>query len=140
LRILVNFICSFSARLQKIETNAAAILLEHTERQRIGKDDLLDEREFTFAENFHANRLQLFNKAFLSKLPDQMKDLPVPWNTRNNRCLVRVTNTQGVSNVPIFDMADANNEFLVDLEKDGTYLIPFNSIQSYVEDGSLDLL
>jgi hypothetical protein len=68
----------FSTRLQKIETNAAAILMEHTERQRLSKDDLLDEREFTFAENFHTNRLQLFNTAFLSKLPNQMKDLPIP--------------------------------------------------------------
>lgn len=126
--------------MQKIEHNAAAILMEHTERQRIGKDDLLDEREFTFAESFHTSKVRLFNQLFLDKLPDQYKNLPVPRNARNSRCLVRVTNEQGLSNVSVFDMTDQHNEILIDLERDGTYLIPFSSIQDHLENGDLDLL
>lgn len=128
----------FRARLQKIEANPAAVLMEYTERQHMKKDDLLDEREFTFAENYHTSRLQTFNRIFLDKLPDKLKNLPVPRSSRNTRCLVRVT--QGLLGVPLFDMSDPNNEILVDLEKDGTYLIPFNSIQNDLEIGSVDLL
>lgn len=114
--------------------------MEHTERQRVGKDDLLDEREFIFAENFHTSKLQLFNNSLLNKLPDQLKNLPVPRSSRNNRCLVRVTDAQDLPRVSVYDMADPNNELLIDLEFDGTYLIPFNSIQDPLENGKLDLL
>ncbi|KAI6189861.1 DNA replication complex GINS protein SLD5 [Aphelenchoides bicaudatus] len=127
-------------RLQKIEANAAAIVLEHMERQHLNKDDLLDERELTFAESFHNNRLDHFKTTFLEALPDQMKDLPVPRSSRNTRSLVHVTYKDGLESIPVFDMADPNNELLVDLEYGGTYLVPFNSIQEQLEKSRLDLL
>jgi hypothetical protein len=114
--------------------------MEHTERQRAGKDDLLDEREFTFAESFHNNKLDLFKKALLDQMPDQLKNLPIPRSSRNTRCLVRVISDHDLYNVSVFDMVDPNNELLVDLERHSIHLLPFNSIQEHLEHGNVELL
>jgi hypothetical protein len=114
--------------------------MEHTERQAHGKDDLLDEKEVTFAESYHNNRLQLFNSAFLDKIPDELRKLPIPRSLKNTRCLVRVGEAQDLANISVFDMTDPNNEMLFDLERGSTHLIPFNSIQDHLEEGNVALI
>ncbi|KAI6213602.1 DNA replication complex GINS protein SLD5 [Aphelenchoides besseyi] len=128
-------------RLHKIETDTAAILWEHNERRRAGKeDDLLDAREVTFAEIYHHHRFVLFNTSFLSHLPENVRSLPIARTGIASRCLARVTEERDLTGISVFDMSDPNSEIVVDLPKGSTHLIPYSSIQTQLENGDIDLL
>ncbi|KAI6186642.1 Spd-1 [Aphelenchoides besseyi] len=128
-------------RLHKIETDTAFVLMQHNERRKAGKeDDLLDAREITFAESFLNHRFALFNSLFLSRLPENVRLLPVAQIKNAGRCLAQVTEERDLTGISVFDMSDPNSEILVDLPKDSTHLIPYSSIETHVEKGDVNLL
>ncbi|KAI6241944.1 DNA replication complex GINS protein SLD5 [Aphelenchoides fujianensis] len=127
-------------RMRKIEANAAALLMEHTERQAQQKDDLMDEREVVFAENYHKDRVLLFNSTLFNELSENLRPLPIAKLPSGGRCFVRVAKERDLRGVAVFDMNDPNSDVLVDLQAGSTHLIPFNSIQSHLEADNVELL
>ncbi|VDM57515.1 unnamed protein product [Angiostrongylus costaricensis] len=110
-------------RLQKIERNPRRALREHFWRQTEGLSVLLSNQERLFAERYAKAETRLMGKVCLGKC-----------------CVYAEVLKDNVESAIVPDYQDKTAEIVVELEKGTVHLLPYQSVQQQVEQGSVRLL
>uniref|UniRef100_A0A7I4YTQ4 DNA replication complex GINS protein SLD5 n=1 Tax=Haemonchus contortus TaxID=6289 RepID=A0A7I4YTQ4_HAECO len=127
-------------RLQKIESNPRRAIRDHVERLKEGKSALLSEQEKTFAERYAKIEAQLMGKTCLGRLQTSFHKIPVPIPDLECERVYAEVLEDNAEPAIVPDYQDKTAEVVVELEKGTVHLLPFQSVQQQVEQGTVRLL